>query len=338
MKIAVKDSTRDHFHDLIYKYTGLVFVTFAEESDPLSISGFLKREAALVLDLQDATAESTKIAKESIDALINNFDFTAPTPDDIDLLTNNIVGAVQTMGTAQLAIIDPISLNHLLEIADSVKAQVQLQLLEAPAPLLPGQITAVEKLHENAGLFSSRFLTEDLSESAQNIVKKVLVDNTTEVAPDILAQALQDALGKVVDAPQSYYQTYATNTLNTARSYSSLSTMQNAGIDKFEIVNPLDNRTTAFCRSMDGKQLSVSNGMKKFDALMQAETIEDIEAINPFVRSEIVNGKPTGNYIIGRGEDQQVLSGNASIATIEDSGISAPPYHHRCRTTLIAVL
>jgi hypothetical protein len=139
---------------------------------------------------------------------------------------------------------------------------------------------------------------------------------------------------------------------NRARSSAQVSAFAEAGIERFRFEAILDSVTSKVCRFMHGRVFSVK---RAFDRVRQVERLrnpERIRELQPFVQ---VGVGPDGNQILfyekdGRrhrvaqveqASDEDGEAGTFSNAlpkeTLEEAGISLPPLHGRCRSTVVAV-
>lgn len=150
-----------------------------------------------------------------------------------------------------------------------------------------------------------------------------------------IAKDLRDEFRQTAIHP-AYWETSAAVHVNRSRSFSSLASYRDAGIEEYQIVAVIDERTTAICLFMDGKTFSVSTGLDRLADVEAAESLDDVKERAPFMRET-----PT----------QILLPSGRQVAEITPSGfkdgmtekqlaganVSTPPYHHRCRTTVIPV-
>ena len=136
---------------------------------------------------------------------------------------------------------------------------------------------------------------------------------------------------------RSYWDTVAANHVNRARSFSALATYAENGLTSYEVVAVMDERTTEVCRMMDGTILSIEEGLNAFDAFEAAEDLEQVkQVVAPFMRRD------GGRIVTAGGVEVATRVGNGwnrvSPDRMSASGVNSPPYHHRCRTTLVPVI
>ena len=170
-------------------------------------------------------------------------------------------------------------------------------------------------------------------------------------AQDTIASGLEEGLGRREIASElreefseaalheSYWETVAAVHVNRARSFSSASTYAGAGVTKYEVLSVLDERTTKVCRMMDGKILSVESALGSFDAFEGARSLVEVrERTNPFMR---VRGDgiflPDGTRTATIGP-KGGFSNTLTPTQLNGAGVNMPPYHFRCRTTVVPVM
>jgi len=169
-----------------------------------------------------------------------------------------------------------------------------------------------------------------------------------------MAVALQDQLGDYMKREDlNYWTTVADNHITRTRSWGNLSSMADAGLWTFTVEAVLDEATTDICRFMHGKEISIPQTQS---LMLNADAApRHMDKVNPFMRSK---GGPGGTTILqvphwkgnkqtfktvataketGFGIPNATGKWNTKIggADMPANGIGAPPYHHRCRSTLI---
>jgi hypothetical protein len=125
-----------------------------------------------------------------------------------------------------------------------------------------------------------------------------------------LAAAASRAL---VGRGRAYWQVVAGAFVGRGRSYCQLGTYADAGLTHYRVIAVMDERTSAVCRAMHGRILSVVAGI---DAFKRAEYLVDpsaIKAINPWPSLA------------------ELKAGAADMLTF-------PPYHSLCRTVTVGLV
>lgn len=142
-----------------------------------------------------------------------------------------------------------------------------------------------------------------------------------------IKRVMAEELGKVATpegytgTAASYFEGVAANAATVARSFGQMSSFAAAGITKYVIVNPLDERTCPVCGHMEGKEFFVKDGTGQIEDELSASSPEEVKAKHPWLSAGAllkISPKPGK---VGR-SDAKRLAG---------AGLSLPPYHFRCR-------
>lgn len=120
--------------------------------------------------------------------------------------------------------------------------------------------------------------------------------------------------------------------LNRGRSYASLRQFNQARVQDFVYYNPLDERTTTFCRAIAGRVMTVRAALDHMEMVAQAGTIAKIENLAPFVQDGPVDGQ---FQITANGVTTIFTQADMTPAFLERNGIMTPPFHHWCRTQIL---
>ena len=131
---------------------------------------------------------------------------------------------------------------------------------------------------------------------------------------DALAQELRHELGGVAPEGYTYWDVVASSALVRARSFGTISGMEEAGITEYEIMAMNDERTCPICGEMDGTVFSVEETRRVIDKALSITDPEEFKAAMPW-HTESPAGK--------------------SVGQLERDGQSLPPFHGRCRCTLV---
>lgn len=185
-----------------------------------------------------------------------------------------------------------------------------------------------------------------MSERARKIVSRGVSDGLDRYQ---ISRRLEKHFGEGLKQ-KGYWQVVAANHVTRARSYSMGSTMQAAGIAQYKIVAILDDRTTHQCLFLHNKILPVSAAVQNATSVMRSSDPEAVMKYQPFIRDkgdrleiEYPGGKTARVAdITSRSTGMSPYGPTASFARgmsnsdMVDASIGFPPYHHGCRTTIIA--
>lgn len=135
--------------------------------------------------------------------------------------------------------------------------------------------------------------------------------------------------GKFAGKGLTYWGGVSENAATVAAVRGELMQMAAMGWDRFEIVNPMDERTTPICSMLNGKTVMVPHAMDLMSRLDEATTIDEVKATKPWA----AGGKPTAvAAAIGPLKaGEQNLTDKQSQA-LAQAGFAVPPYHFRCRS------
>lgn len=164
--------------------------------------------------------------------------------------------------------------------------------------------------------------------------------NVRDVLRDVVTPAIVEGLGRVeagkrvqeavasklkgVKVPSGYrgtqakyFEGLAANITTNARVRGQIRSFVDLGVTHYTIVNPMDERTTEICRYMNGKVFSVSDAVTQIEAVAGATDPDALKDAQPWVSA--TEAKRIGE------------KGTGALAA---AGLSLPPYHFRCRSTV----
>jgi len=130
-----------------------------------------------------------------------------------------------------------------------------------------------------------------------------------------LAKELKSALGGEVGG-YKYWDVASSAALVRARSFGAISGMEEAGIAEYEILAMQDERMCPICGEMDGRAFSVAVTRERINSVLNIKDPEAFKSAMPW-----------------QTESPKGLSNEA----LQNSGMNLPPFHGRCRCTLVMV-
>ncbi len=214
-----------------------------------------------------------------------------------------------------------------------------------------------------------RRITRHLVRTQANFVRDEYgrrLDTLGDEARRILADGLEAGLGRediaadlqraaehaLVTRPAFYWEVVAGAFVANGRSLAQVSAFAEAGIQRYVIEAVLDEVTTEICRFLHGKTFSVGDAIKRFDRIEGMERPEDIKTEQPWVRQAV--DPETGRTVLfverdgarsplaevsrsglGTSDDQGEFARGRTEQELMDLGVSFPPFHGLCRTTLL---
>lgn len=190
-------------------------------------------------------------------------------------------------------------------------------------------------------------------------------DMLDQMAKDIVAGGLERGLGRddisgdlstkladyQVERSTNYYDLIATDFSNKARTTTQLHAFGEAGVTKYRFDAILDEVTSEICRMLHGRVFSVKNAATRTMKALRATDPEDIKQLRPWV----VAGKDSSGkdvlYYNGEGDTRHTVaevdegaegekdkvgqySNVLSNKKLEAAGVTVPPCHGHCRSTI----
>lgn len=191
---------------------------------------------------------------------------------------------------------------------------------------------------------------ERFSEQARGIVTSGL---EAGLGRDDIAQQLQGALTtSTMSRDMNYWRIVAGSFVGRARSFSNVNAFDEAGIVKYRFDAVLDEVTSEICRFMHGRVFEVKRAVQRIDRVQRSTDPEAVVALQPWAN---VGVDAKGNSILyfnrgdtrhtiaeiessGMGERDAVGSYNEKMtdAQLEAAGVTVPPLHGSCRSTITA--
>ncbi len=191
--------------------------------------------------------------------------------------------------------------------------------------------------------------SEDFSQRARDVVASGLERG---LGRDDIAEELSTELtAAAASRGQSYWETVAMSFANRGRTYTQLAAFDEADVQRFRFEAVLDEVTSEVCRFMHGRVFSVERAMRRFRDVERLRDPERIRDLQPWVQ---VGADNDGNQVLfyergGRrrtvaqvdessvGERDEVGSYSRELTPdeLEAAGVTVPPLHGRCRSTIV---
>lgn len=116
--------------------------------------------------------------------------------------------------------------------------------------------------------------------------------------------------------PSAYYRGLAANAMNRCRVFGKIQAYQDAEVKYVRWANPLDDRTSDFCRAMVRKgKIPVVRVIRQRNKLMDAIYPDDVRSAAPWVKVSQIE--------------------NLTMEQINAMNVVAPPGHFHCRSELV---
>ncbi len=169
-----------------------------------------------------------------------------------------------------------------------------------------------------------------------------------DLARNLEAGLLRSGLNR----SRNYFEVVGSSFTNRSRTYSQLSSFTDAEIARFTFEAMLDEATTNVCRFMHGKTFDVRKSLEIVERTEAAESQpEQIKDIQPWVRDGFGDGGKEQIQATVAGEPVKVarvlesavgqkdkigrFSESLSVSELEARGITLPPLHGLCRSTVV---
>lgn len=186
------------------------------------------------------------------------------------------------------------------------------------------------------------------------------------IARQVVARGLEDGLDKheigkdlaaaasaaMVNRSESYWTNIASIFATRARTWGTMSSFQEGGIERYEISATLDEVSCDVCRFMDGKTFSVESAVNSFKQVADSQDPEAVAQLQPFMHIGVSASGDKGLFY-GSGDSRVAVArvtdsavgqkdalGSFSHAMggkeLEKNGLSSPPFHGSCRCLCVA--
>lgn len=184
---------------------------------------------------------------------------------------------------------------------------------------------AIAALQKQEMLWIGEHYGENVSGAIKEAVNVKLIEGLGREAAGALVRSVVEEKLKGVFAPSGwrgtdtdYFEGLAANAVTNARVQGQMESFARVKVTTYEIVNPLDSRTTPFCEDINGTTFSVRDGMDQLDRLRAAKTPDEVRAAHPWMSLKAAKG----------------IRGKGGTKAMAQSGLALPPYHFRCRSTV----
>ena len=180
----------------------------------------------------------------------------------------------------------------------------------------------IQFLQEYNNFWIGRYYDEQLRQMVTDIIRRGMEEGlTTAKIGDRLQQILSGKLEPEKlpplakgQYPWMYWRGLAGNAITRARNAAYISSLEEAGVEKYEIRAVLDGRTCPICRSMHGRVVPVKVGRENVDAFSRLRDPASVKEKFPWPKSVFDVALPTGKL-----KTHQLL----------------PPFHFNCRCTFV---
>jgi hypothetical protein len=184
---------------------------------------------------------------------------------------------------------------------------------------------AIDDLQDDQMMWIGRHYNENLRAAVRGAVEPGMVEGVGhDVAGRRVADAVAKELGHIVvpngfhGSDAKYFEGIAANTATNARVRGQVRSFGLIGVTKYEIVNPMDDRTTQICAFMNGQVFTVKDAEDQIERSSSAKNPAQAKDAHPW----LAIGKIKSIFRKG------------GIKGLTSAGLALPPYHFRCRSTV----
>ncbi len=192
--------------------------------------------------------------------------------------------------------------------------------------------SAVAALKRNNTFWIGAHYNQNVRQGISEATSDVIIEQGRRRADAIIA--LKDKLGPElrriripsgwVGTDKQYFEALTANAATVGRVQGQLVSFTQAGVTRYVIVNPTDERTCPVCGHMDGKVFSVQWATTHMENVLQASNPDEVRNAHPWLSvKQMREISPT--------------SGKSTVADsrkLTQAGFGQPPFHFRCRCTV----
>lgn len=203
---------------------------------------------------------------------------------------------------------------------------------------------AVQAIGEHQVFWIGDFYSEHLSNRIQAVSRDVLLEQglSHAEAGRVLRDTLSREFGLKPGGPtnaapatppgfagktDAYFKGVASTVAHQSQTFGRLRAFSDAGVIRYELVNPMDERTGEVCQHLNGQVFQVNVSVDHMNKLLAAKDPDEVRRIAPWHSGNEIK-EILGDTARGSSEAYQALF---------RAGAMLPPFHNNCRTD-IAIL
>lgn len=236
------------------------------------------------------------------------------TPRALNRLTDAIIGSIQ-----------PPSEEDVKELGDirrraydmgkngvkrSVRATVKKAVISASTNLV--DVRADAWARRDGMYWIGEHFNKKISGVMRDKIPEFIQSGTGRVEAGKQLEAL---FGETYERNKSYWTGLAATAINRSRCFGAVAGYEEAGVESYEIVAMMDERTSPICRFMNGKVFYVKDAVNVRDAIINAKKPADVKTSHPWLPFKVAQ--------------------NMSNEELAAAGFVVPPFHFHCRTTMV---
>jgi hypothetical protein len=204
---------------------------------------------------------------------------------------------------------------------------------------------AVDAVAGHQKFWIGSFFDEHLSQRIREVSNDVLLNQglSYREAGPILRDAIRQEFGlgmlpgmsqfapelhaRYAGNPDLYFQQVASVSGHQSRVIARITQFAEAGVVMFQLINPMDERTSPICRELNGTVFSIDYGTEQIKAIVAADTPDAVKEAAPWLSAKDIKSI-IGDSLRGSPEAARKLAGR---------NIVLPPFHPRCRTEPVMI-
>ena len=243
--------------------------------------------------------QNAKLAKKELEAQLANLLIFINENYNIDkkVLKELINSKISSMGLS----INPNNLEEIYAVLAGKNIAVNIVFDEI-------DIRAINAMRNNFYWVGKEF-NKDFSDRLKDIIESAF---RGEVARSELAGRLKDEFASELKQSVRYFEGVSDHIISQNQNISTVNQARKYGVKYYKVVAVMDSRTSAICRSMNGRLIPAEHIERQCDNIMNAKDMASKKAAAVWAKAPY-NGR----------SDKM------------DSNFGMPPYHFRCRTEIV---
>lgn len=194
------------------------------------------------------------------------------------------------------------------EIADAIHFEFSFELSDTDA---------VTALFEQFNFWIGNYYGEQVQSEIKETLKGYFdADKTIEE----VALEFSKKFEKYSENGMEYFEGLAEHTSNRVRAIGQVTAMERAGVDSYQIISIIDARTSEICKFMDGKIFDLSRATDYREKILSLKNPKEIKDYSKWITPKELQAI----------QDQKISDPDLP------AGLTIPPFHWRCRSTIRA--
>ncbi|WP_462189683.1 hypothetical protein [Campylobacter concisus] len=243
--------------------------------------------------------QNAKLAKKELEAQLANLLIFINENYNIDkkVLKELVNSKISSMGLS----INPNNLEEIYAVLAGKNIAVNIVFDEI-------DIRAINAMRNNFYWVGKEF-NKDFSDRLKDIIESAF---RGEVARSELAERLKEEFASELKQSVRYFEGVSDHIISQNQNISTVNQARKYGVKYYKVVAVMDSRTSAICRSMNGRLIPAEHIERQCDNIMNAKDMASKKAAATWAKAPY-NGR----------SDKM------------DSNFGMPPYHFRCRTEIV---